>query len=219
MFTGIIESLGTVESVQNVGGDVRLRIGTDLDMSDVHLGDSIATNGICLTVIDWGEHWYAADVSRESLNRTTLAHWKVGQRVNVEKAMLPTTRFGGHIVSGHVDAVGEITVVREDARSLYFEVTAPAEIARYLAEKGSITVDGISLTINHLRGRILSLNLIPHTAERTNIGTWKTGSQVNLEVDVLARYIERLMMGDKAAETTPQSKISLDFLAQNGFLK
>lgn len=219
MFTGIIESLGTVESVQNVGGDVRLRIGTDLDMSDVHLGDSIATNGICLTVIDWGEHWYAADVSRESLNRTTLTHWKVGQRVNVEKAMLPTTRFGGHIVSGHVDAVGEITVVREDARSLYFEVTAPAEIARYLAEKGSITVDGISLTINHLRGRILSLNLIPHTAERTNIGTWKEGSQVNLEVDVLARYIERLMMGDKAAETTPQSKISLDFLAQNGFLK
>ena len=219
MFTGIIESLGTVESVQNVGGDVRLRIGTDLDMSDVHLGDSIATNGICLTVIDWGEHWYAADVSRESLNRTTLAHWKVGQRVNVEKAMLPTTRFGGHIVSGHVDAVGEITVVREDARSLYFEVTAPAEIARYLAEKGSITVDGISLTINHLRGRILSLNLIPHTAERTNIGTWKVGSQVNLEVDVLARYIERLMMGEKAAETPPQSKISLDFLAQNGFLK
>ncbi len=219
MFTGIIESLGTVESVQNVGGDVRLRIGTDLDMSDVHLGDSIATNGICLTVIDWGEHWYAADVSRESLNRTTLTHWKVGQRVNVEKAMLPTTRFGGHIVSGHVDAVGEITVVREDARSLYFEVTAPAEIARYLAEKGSITVDGISLTINHLRGRILSLNLIPHTAERTNIGTWKVGSQVNLEVDVLARYIERLMMGDKAAETPSQSKISLDFLAQNGFLK
>lgn len=219
MFTGIIESLGTVESLQNVGGDVRLRIGTDLDMLDVHLGDSIATNGICLTVIDWGEHWYAADVSRESLNRTTLGGWKVGQRVNVEKAMLPTTRFGGHIVSGHVDAVGEITVVREDARSLYFEVTAPPEIARYLAEKGSITVDGISLTINHLRGHILSLNLIPHTAERTNIATWKSGSKVNLEVDVLARYIERLMMGDKAAETTPQSKISLDFLAQNGFLK
>ncbi len=219
MFTGIIESLGTVESLQNVGGDVRLRIGTDLDMSDVHLGDSIATNGICLTVIDWGEHWYAADVSRESLNRTTLGGWKVGQRVNVEKAMLPTTRFGGHIVSGHVDAVGEITIVREDARSLYFEVTAPPEIARYLAEKGSITVDGISLTINHLRGHILSLNLIPHTAERTNIATWKSGSKVNLEVDVLARYIERLMMGDKAAETTPQSKISLDFLAQNGFLK
>ena len=219
MFTGIIESVGQVQSLQSVGGDIRLRIQTNLDMSDVHLGDSIATNGICLTVIEWGDDWYAADVSRESLNRTTLAHWKAGQAVNVEKAMLPTTRFGGHIVSGHVDAVGEITVVREDARSLYFEVTAPAEIARYLAEKGSVTVDGISLTINHLRGRVLSLNLIPHTAERTNIGTWKTGAKVNLEVDVLARYIERLLLGDKAAESTPQSIISMDFLAQNGFLK
>ncbi|TCB52021.1 riboflavin synthase [Acinetobacter sp. ANC 4779] len=219
MFTGIIESLGKVESLQSVGGDVRLRIGTHLDMSDVHLGDSIATNGICLTVIEWGENWYAADVSRESLNRTTLGTWKVGQRVNVEKAMLPTTRFGGHIVSGHVDAVGEITVVREDARSIYYEVTAPAEIAKYLAEKGSVTVDGISLTINHLRGNVISLNLIPHTAERTNIGTWKTGAKVNLEVDVLARYIERLMLGDKAAETKEQSKLSMAFLAENGFLK
>ena len=219
MFTGIIESLGKVESLQSVGGDVRLRIGTSLDMSDVHLGDSIATNGICLTVIEWGENWYAADVSRESLNRTTLGSWKVGQRVNVEKAMLPTTRFGGHIVSGHVDAVGEITVVREDARSIYYEVTAPAEIAKYLAEKGSVTVDGISLTINHLQGNVISLNLIPHTAERTNIGTWKTGAKVNLEVDVLARYIERLMLGDKAAETQEQSKLSMAFLAENGFLK
>lgn len=219
MFTGIIESLGKVESLQSVGGDVHLRIGTSLDMSDVHLGDSIATNGICLTVIEWGENWYAADVSRESLNRTTLGSWKVGQRVNVEKAMLPTTRFGGHIVSGHVDAVGEITVVREDARSIYYEVTAPAEIAKYLAEKGSVTVDGISLTINHLRGNVISLNLIPHTAERTNIGSWKTGAKVNLEVDVLARYIERLMLGDKAAETKEQSKLSMAFLAENGFLK
>ncbi|CAB1219478.1 riboflavin synthase [Acinetobacter bouvetii] len=219
MFTGIIESLGKVESLQSVGGDVRLRIGTNLDMSDVHLGDSIATNGICLTVIEWGDHWYAADVSRESLNRTTLGTWKVGQPVNVEKAMLPTTRFGGHIVSGHVDAVGEITLVREDARSIYYEVTAPAEIAKYLAEKGSVTVDGISLTINHLRGNIISLNLIPHTAERTNIGTWKTGAKVNLEVDVLARYIERLMLGDKAAEVKEQSKLSMAFLAENGFLK
>lgn len=219
MFTGIIESLGKVASVQNVGGDVRLRIETDLDMSDVHLGDSIATNGICLTVIDWGDSWYAADVSRESLNRTTLGSWKAGHPVNVEKAMLPTTRFGGHIVSGHVDAVGEITVVREDARSLYFEVAAPAEIAKYLAEKGSITVDGVSLTINHLRGNILSLNLIPHTAERTNIGTWKAGVKVNLEVDVLARYIERLLLGDKAVQAPQQSRISMEFLAENGFMK
>ncbi len=219
MFTGIVESLGKVESLQYIGGDVRLRIQTDLDMSDVHLGDSIATNGICLTVIEWGNNWYAADVSRESLNRSTLSQWKVGQVVNVEKAMLPTTRFGGHIVSGHVDAVGEVTLVRRDARSIYYEVTAPVEIAKYLAEKGSVTVDGISLTINHLRGNIFSLNLIPHTAERTNIGTWQVGSKVNLEVDILARYIERLLLGDRAAQVEHQSKISLDFLAQNGFLK
>nr|WP_298893630.1 riboflavin synthase [uncultured Acinetobacter sp.] len=219
MFTGIIESVGQVQSVQAVGGDVRLKIHTKLDMSDVHLGDSIATNGICLTVIEFGKDWYAADVSRESLHRTTLGQWKAGQTVNVEKAMLPTTRFGGHIVSGHVDGLGEISLVREDARSLYFEVTAPVELAKYLAEKGSVTVDGISLTINHLRGNVISLNLIPHTADRTNIGSWKQGTQVNLEVDVLARYIERLMLGDKAAEQTATSNISMDFLAQNGFLK
>ena len=219
MFTGIIESLGKVESLQSVGGDVRLRIQTDLDMSDVHLGDSIATNGICLTVIEWGDNWYAADVSRESLNRTTLGNWKVGQRVNVEKAMFRTIRFVTHIARGHVDGVGEITLVSEEARSNYLEITAPVELAKYLAEKGSVTVDGISLTINHLRGNILSLNLIPHTAERTNIGTWQVGSKVNLEVDVLARYIERLLLGDKAAEQKTESNISMAFLAENGFLK
>lgn len=219
MFTGIIENVGQVQSLQAMGGDVRLRIQTGLDMTDVHLGDSIATNGICLTVIEWGSNWYTADVSRESLNRTTLGQWQIGQAVNVEKAMLPTTRFGGHIVSGHVDGLGEISLVRQDARSLYFEVTAPVKLAKYLSEKGSITVDGISLTINHLRGNILSLNLIPHTAERTNIGTWKVGTQVNLEVDILARYIERLLLGERAAEQSTVSQISMEFLAQNGFLK
>lgn len=219
MFTGIIESVGRVESLQGVGGDVRIKIQTNLDLSDVQLGDSIATNGICLTVVEWGNNWYAADVSRESLNRTTLGQWKIGQPVNVEKAMLPTTRFGGHIVSGHVDGIGEITLARQDARSLYFEVTAPKELAKYLAEKGSITVDGISLTINHLRGNILSLNLIPHTAQRTNISTWTQGAKVNLEVDILARYIERLLLGDKAAQVEPEKKMSMAFLAENGFLK
>src|SRR5690606_20739508 len=158
-------------------------------------------------------------VSRERLCRVPLGTLMAGSRVNVENAMWPAMRCGGQIVSGHVDAGGEITLVREDARSIYYEVTAPAEIAKYLAEKGSVTVDGISLTINHLRGSVISLNLIPHTAERTNIGTWKVGSKVNLEVDVLARYIERLLLGDKAAQTTEQSKISMDFLAENGFLK
>lgn len=219
MFTGIIECVGTVSNIQHIGGDVRLRVQSALDMSDVQLGDSIATNGICLTVVAFGTDWYAVDVSRESLHRTTLADWKVGHLVNVEKAMLPTTRFGGHIVSGHVDTVATISLLRQDARSWYFEVTVPPQFAKYLAEKGSVTVDGISLTINHLRGNVLSLNLIPHTAERTNIGTWQQGTRVNIEVDVLARYIERLMLGDKAAQQQDRSEISLDFLAQNGFLK
>lgn len=219
MFTGIIESTGQVESLQSIGGDLRIRIQTALDLADVHLGDSIATNGICLTVVDWGSNWYAADVSKESLNRSTLASWRVGQTVNVEKAMLPTTRFGGHIVSGHVDTVGEITLLRQDARSVYFEVTAPAHVAKYLAEKGSVTIDGISLTINYLSGSILSLNVIPHTAERTNIVTWKVGTKVNIEVDVLARYIERLLLGDRAAEPEVKSGLSMEFLAENGFLK
>ncbi len=229
MFTGIIEAVGTVKSVQPKGGDVRLTIAVGhLDMGDVKLGDSIATNGICLTVVAFGHDWYAADVSLETLNLATLKHWRSGTRVNLEKALLPTTRLGGHLVSGHVDGVGEITLLRKDARSLYFEVTAPRELARYLAKKGSITVDGISLTINHLNGNILSLNLVPHTADQTTIGDWALGSHVNLEVDLLSRYMERLLLGDKAADTyshdshsehTKPSGIDMAFLTENGYMR
>lgn len=220
MFTGIIEAVGTIISAQQTAGDVRLQIHAGLlDMADVKLGDSIATSGICLTVIDFGTDWYAADVSLETISRTTLKHWKAGQRVNLEKALLPTTRLGGHLVSGHVDGLGEIVVARQDARSLYFEVQAPDTLAKYLAEKGSITVDGISLTINHLNGARLSLNLVPHSAAQTTISAWKVGTQVNLEVDVLARYLERLLLGDKAAQATAKSSIDMSFLAENGFLR
>lgn len=220
MFTGIIEAVGKVLSSSQTAGDVRLVIdAAGLDMSDVKLGDSIATSGVCLTVIDFGKNWYAADVSLETIRRTTLLQWKTGTLVNLEKALLPTTRLGGHLVSGHVDGLGEITLVRKDARSLYFEVKAPDELAKYLAEKGSITVDGISLTINHLNGALLSLNLVPHTAEQTTIKEWKVGSKVNLEVDVLARYLERLLLGDKAAQATAKSTIDMSFLAENGFLR
>ena len=220
MFTGIIEAVGKVLSSSQTAGDVRLVIdAAGLDMSDVKLGDSIATSGVCLTVIDFGKNWYAADVSLETIRRTSLLQWKTGTLVNLEKALLPTTRLGGHLVSGHVDGLGEITLVRKDARSLYFEVKAPDELAKYLAEKGSITVDGISLTINHLNGALLSLNLVPHTAEQTTIKEWKVGSKVNLEVDVLARYLERLLLGDKAAQATAKSTIDMSFLAENGFLR
>ncbi|XID74842.1 riboflavin synthase [Alkanindiges sp. WGS2144] len=221
MFTGIIEAVGKVASIQHSAGDVHLRIdaGT-LDMDDVKLGDSIATSGVCLTVTDFGKGWYTADVSLETISRSTLKQWKTGSRVNLEKALLPTTRLGGHLVSGHVDALGEIMLARKDARSLYFEVRAPDALAKYLAEKGSITVDGISLTINHLNGALFSLNLVPHTAAHTTIGDWQVGTQVNLEVDVLARYLERLLLDDKAAQATAKnSSIDMDFLASNGFLR
>ena len=230
MFTGIIESVGSIRAIVPQGGDVRVTVqtsssgskGADLSMSDVHLGDSIATNGICLTVIEMGSDYYVADVSSETLRRTTLGQWKIGTRVNLEKALLPTTRLGGHLVSGHVDGLGEIVVQRQDARSLYYEVRAPRELARYLAEKGSVTVDGISLTINQLSGSTLSLNLVPHTANHTNINDWKVGSFVNLEVDVLARYLERLMLSDRAADTVgnsgSESGVTMALLQESGFL-
>jgi riboflavin synthase len=230
MFTGIIESVGSIRAIMPQGGDVRVTVQTsssghksaDLSMLDVHLGDSIATNGICLTVIEMGADYYVADVSGETLRRTTLGQWKTGTRVNLEKALLPTTRLGGHLVSGHVDGLGEIVVQRQDARSLYYEVRAPRELARYLAEKGSVTVDGISLTINQLSGATLSLNLVPHTANHTNINDWKVGSFVNLEVDVLARYLERLMLGDRAADTvgnSTESGVTMALLQESGFLR
>ena len=223
MFTGIVTAIGQIVSVDR-RGDLRVQIACPWDPAGIAIGASIACSGVCLTVVrrggEPGASWFAVDVSAETVSRTSKGMWTEGRELNLEPSLRLGDELGGHIVTGHVDAVGEITLVREDARSIYYEVTAPVEIAKYLAEKGSITVDGISLTINHLRGNILSLNLIPHTAERTNISTWKTGAKVNLEVDVLARYIERLLLGDKAAEQGQQSAdISMAFLAENGFLK
>lgn len=217
MFTGIIEATGTIKTIEQTQGDVRLTIASNqLDFSDVKLGDSIACNGICLTVVAFGQDWYAVDVSRETLSKTTMNYWKVGDRVNLEKAMLPTTRFGGHIVSGHVDTVGQITLMRQDSRSIYVEIRIPQEFAKYVATKGSVTIDGISLTANLVKDTVISLNIIPHTAQVTNIGNhWQVGHQVNIEVDVLARYLERLLMSGQ--NKPPSDGITLAFLANNGF--
>ena len=224
MFTGIIESVGHVKSMQPVGGDIRLTIESDdLDFSDVKLGDSIASNGICLTVVAMGSDYYSVDVSRETIARTALESLKPGHIVNLEKAMLPTTRFGGHIVAGHVDGVGVISKVEKDARSIYIEIEIPKELAHYTATKGSITVDGISLTTNLVRDNIVSLNIIPHTAQVTNIGKhWLLGNKVNIEVDIVARYLERLINKDNRSANTisnPQTDITEAFLADNGFMK
>lgn len=217
MFTGIIEAVGTLTAVEPKNGDLRLRVKTnDLDLLDVQLGDSIATNGVCLTVVELPGDGYWADVSVETLDNTTLRDWKVGMRVNLEKALTPQTRLGGHMVSGHVDAVGEVVSRHKDARSERFRLRAPAELAKYIAHKGSITIDGTSLTVNAIDGAEFELNIVPHTIAKTVMGDYAAGSKVNLEVDLIARYLERLLLGDKAAELNSPG-MTMEFLAEHGF--
>ena len=222
MFTGIIEATGKIVAITPTQGDVRLKVQSDyLDFADVKLGDSIASNGICLTVIEQGKDWYAVDVSRETLNKTAMQQWQVGDVLNLEKAMLPTTRFGGHIVTGHVDTTGTVKLIKNDSRSIYIEIEIPSEFTKYVATKGSVTVDGISLTSNLVEGNVISLNIIPHTAQVTNIARhWKVATKVNIEVDVVARYLEKLLVSrpDNMSNSNHEG-ITLSFLQQNGFSK
>ncbi|WED27328.1 riboflavin synthase [Vibrio sp. DW001] len=216
MFTGIIEAVGKLTAITAKGEDISITVDTGkLDMSDVKLGDSIATNGVCLTVVAFGLRSYTADLSLETLNLTGFTQYKVGDKVNLEKAMLPTTRFGGHIVSGHVDGVGSIVERNQVGRAIEFWVEIPNDITKYVAYKGSITVDGISLTVNELRKNAFKLTIVPHTSEETTMDNFQVGRKVNLEVDVLARYMERLLQGN--SEQQPEPKITMEFLQQNGF--
>lgn len=219
MFTGIIEATGTVAALEPRGADLRLRVRSGkLDLTDVRLGDSIATNGVCLTVIELPGDGYWADVSGESLARTTLGGLRVGARVNLEKALTPTTRLGGHLVSGHVDGVGEVIERRGEGRSERFRIRAPSVLARYIAEKGSICVDGISLTVNAVDGAVFDLNIVPHTLAETTMADFRGGTRVNLEVDLIARYLERLVLGDRAAQPGTQG-VTLEMLAAHGFAR
>ncbi|WP_158147183.1 riboflavin synthase [Vibrio fluvialis] len=216
MFTGIVEAVGTLTAITPKGEDITISVDAGkLDMSDVKLGDSIATNGVCLTVVEFNSHSYSADLSLETLKKSSFADYKVGDKVNLEKAMLPTTRFGGHIVSGHVDGVGEIVERNPVGRATELWVAMPAELSKYVAEKGSITVDGISLTVNDLRKNAFKLTIVPHTTQETTIDHFQVGRKVNLEVDVLARYLERLLNGGR--DEQPESRITMEFLQQNGF--
>jgi len=220
MFTGIIEAVGTIVAMESKGSDVSVRVRSGkLDLRDVKLGDSIATNGVCLTVVQLPGDGYIADVSGETIARTGFADYQAGQRVNLEKALMPTSRLGGHMVSGHVDGVGKIVAVKPLGRAMEYWVEAPRELARYIAEKGSITVDGISLTVNSVEGARFRLTIVPHTSGETTVGEWKVGSRVNLEVDVIARYLERLVLGEKAADIAPASGVTMAMLAENGFMR
>ena len=201
MFTGIIEAIGTIRALSPKGGDVRVYVETGkLDLADVKLGDSIAVNGVCLTAVELPGDGFWADVSRETLARTAFIDLKTGSKVNLEKALTPSSRLGGHLVSGHVDGVGEILKREDNARAIQFTVRAPRELAKYIALKVSITVDGTSLTVNAVNGAEFELTIVPHTLVETIMADYRPGRQVNLEVDLLARYLERLLLGDKAAE-------------------
>ena len=216
MFTGIIETVGEIRELNARGGDLRMVVGCgDLDMNAVSLGDSIAVNGVCLTAVAFTADSFTADVSSETVACTTVANFSVGTRVNLEMAMLPTTRLGGHLVSGHVDGVGEIKRRWPDARSERFRIQAPDNLAKYIAAKGSICVDGISLTVNAVEGNEFELNIVPHTLAATTMGGYQAGQAVNLEVDIIARYLERLLSAD---ETLNSGGVTRDLLASRGFL-
>ena len=194
MFTGIIESIGTIRAITPKGGDVRVYVETGkLDLGDVKLGDSIAVNGVCLTAVELPGDGFWADVSRETLTRTAFVDLKAGSRVNLEKALTPTTRLGGHLVSGHVDGIGRVLSVHDDARAQRWRFAAPAPLRRYIAKKGSICVDGVSLTVNEVDDGGFEVALIPHTVEHTAFRALQVGDAVNIEVDLLARYVERLL--------------------------
>ena len=219
MFTGIIQSVGEVRRLEPRGGDVRLTIGSGrLSLTSAALGDSIAVNGVCLTAVTLAADAFAADVSRETLALTTLGGLTPGSPVNLEPALTLATPVGGHLVSGHVDGVGRVLERREDARSWRLRIAAPAELARYIAHKGSICVDGVSLTVNAVDGACFALNIVPHTLDQTIIARYQVGTMVNLEVDLIARYLERLLLGERAA--IPQAgSLTREFLAEHGFAR
>lgn len=195
MFTGIVQDVGRVVSRETRAGDERLLIAFDrLDSSGINVGDSICVQGCCLTAVELRDRTFAADVSRETLSLTTLGDLESGSRVNLESSLKAGDPLGGHLVSGHVDGIGEITAIGGDARSTRVEVSVPPALARYIARKGSVAIDGVSLTVNEVQGSVFGINLIPHTQAVTTLGALRAGTRVNVEVDQIARYVERLLL-------------------------
>ena len=214
MFTGIIEAVGSVIAIEPRSGDKRLRINTaTMDLSNTGIGDSIATNGVCLTVIDLPGDGFWADVSAETLSLTTIEHWRANTRVNLEKALTPSTPLGGHIVSGHVDGIARFTGQWTDGRSHRLTFSVSSCLAKYIAQKGSITIDGVSLTVNTVDECQFSINIVPHTWDNTVIAHYRIGDQVNIEVDLLARYVERLLLDREQ----PPKNLTKSFLQEHGF--
>lgn len=215
MFTGIIEEIGTVKNIQRNGSNSFIVIEAKKVLEDAHLGDSIAVNGVCLTVTKTDGSIFQADVMNETLSRSSLGSLRQGSKVNLERAMAANGRFGGHIVSGHIDGTGTITDIINDGIAIWYTISANSDIMRYIVEKGSIAIDGISLTIAKVTDRDFSVSVIPHTAEMTILSTKTKGQRVNLENDIIGKYVEKLM---KPADNTEKGGIDTAFLALNGFI-
>ncbi|MCL2749387.1 MAG: riboflavin synthase [Coriobacteriia bacterium] len=219
MFTGIIEEIGTVEAVRKGKDSSVLTLGASVVMSDLKLGDSVAVDGVCLTASSLNSSSFSADVMHETLSRSTLGKLTRGSKVNLERALLAQGRFGGHIVSGHIDGTGTITAIRQDDNAVWYTVKADAAILRYIVEKGSIAIDGISLTVARITDEDFSVSLIPHTLKETTLAVKKVGSLVNLENDLLAKYVEKLLgaPGSAGTEQPEQSTLTREFLLSHGF--
>lgn len=215
MFTGIVEEIGTIRSVRRGANSSVLSIGAKTVLSDLKIGDSVAVNGVCLTATAKDERGFSADVMHETLNRSSLGNLTAGSRVNLERAMAADGRFGGHIVSGHIDGTGKISAVKRDDNAVWYTIDTALSLLRYIVEKGSITIDGISLTVARVTKTDFSVSLIPHTAAVTILGEKRPGDTVNLETDIIGKYVEKLLT--TPAEKKQESGITLEFLAKNGF--
>lgn len=218
MFTGIIQALGSIEQSETRGGDIRLTIACDgLDLTRVALGDSIAVNGACLTAVKLHDHAFVADVSVETMNKTSLGHLAVGSAVNLETALTLNTALGGHLVSGHVDGLATLVDMQPDARSIRYRFEVDAKIQHYIAAKGSVTIDGTSLTVNDIDANRFDVNIVPHTQRKTIFQHYQPGSRVNIEVDIIARYLERLLQGRTDLSSNKEQQL-LETLIKSGFI-
>ena len=216
MFTGIIEEMGTVVSISKSALQSKITIKADKIFSDLKTGDSVAVNGVCLTASAISGDTFTADVMNETFSRTALSKLKPKSHVNLERAMLSGGRFGGHIVSGHIDGVGVISDIKKDDNAIWYTITADHSILRYIVEKGSVAVDGISLTVAKITDSDFSVSIIPHTAKETILSEKDTGNEVNLENDIIAKYVEKLLKPEKKAGK--ESSVTMNFLAENGFI-
>lgn len=216
MFTGIIEEVGVIKSIRMGAQSAVITIEAEKVLEDIHLGDSIALNGVCLTVTSFDSHSYSVDIMHESLKRTNLGSMKSGSRVNLERAMAADGRFGGHIVAGHVDGTGKITSMEKDDNAVWIYIQAEPSVLKYIVEKGSITIDGISLTVAKVDEKSFAVSVIPHTGTHTTLLEKKPGDTVNLENDVIGKYVEKLL-NYQEKENKPSSRITMEFLRENGF--